>query len=85
MLGVKVGRSDRFMLLPPDWEDVKLSLLGVNSLGAWAFSLTSAGGEGEDGGVGLDVQAWKITSGDLWPSELRAISSSLRPKISSEY
>lgn len=62
---------------------VKLSLLGVNSLGAWAFSLTSAGGEG--GGVGLDVQVWAVTSGDLWPSELRAISSSLRPKISSEY
>lgn len=39
-LGVKVGRSDRFMLLPPDWEEVKLSLLGVNSLGAGAFSLT---------------------------------------------
>lgn len=57
----------------------------MNSLGAWAFSLTSAGGEGEGGGVGLDVQAWKMTSGDLWPSELRAISSSLRPKISSEY
>lgn len=23
MLGVKEGRSDRFMLLPPDWEDWK--------------------------------------------------------------
>lgn len=57
----------------------------MNSLGAWAFSLTSGGGEGEGGGVGLDVQVWAVTSGDLWPSELRAISSSLRPKISSEY
>lgn len=81
---MKVGRSDRFMLLPPDWEDVKLSLLGVNSFGAGAFSLARAGGGGEGGGVGLDVQAWKITSGDLWPSELRALSSSLRPKGTSE-
>lgn len=59
---------------------VKLSLLGVNSLGAGAC----ADGGGEGGGVGLDVQAGTLTSGDLWPSELRALSSSLRPKGSSE-
>lgn len=53
MLEVKVGRSDRFMLLPPDWGAVKLSLLGVNSLDA--FSLTCAGAGGEGGGGGLGV------------------------------
>lgn len=96
------GRSDRFMLFPPDWEDwkkrniqshnmtdsraqpashqltVKLSLLGVNSLGAWVFSLTCAGGEGRGGGLG--VQTLTATSGDLWPSELRAVCSSLQTK-----
>lgn len=75
---MKVGRSDRFMLLPPDWEDVKLSLLGVNSLGVWGVSLTWVGGGGEGGG-GLGVQAGTVTSGDLCSSEIRALSSSLRP------
>lgn len=83
MLGVKVGRSDRFMLLPPDWEEVKLSLVGVNSLDVWVVSLTWVGG-GEGGGGGLGVQAWTVTSGDLWPSEMKALSSSLRPNSSSD-
>ncbi len=61
---------------------VKLILLGVNSFGVWAVSLTWAGGEG--GGGGLGVQAWTVTSVDLWCSELRALSSLLRPKGSSE-
>lgn len=81
---MKVGRSDRFMLLPPDWEDVKLSLLGVNSLVVGAFSLTCSGGGGEGGGGGLGVQTRTVTSGDLCPSELKALSSSLRPNGSSE-
>lgn len=81
---MKVGRSDRFMLLPPDWEEVKLSLLGVNSLGVGVFSLAWVGGSGEGGGGGLGVQARTVTSGDLWSSELRALPSLLRPKCSSE-
>lgn len=47
-------------------------------------SLTWAGGGGEGGGGGLGVQARTVTSGDLWLSELRALSSPLRPKGSSE-
>lgn len=74
---MKVGRSDRFMLLPPDWEEVKLSLLGVNSLGVWFVSLTWVGGGDEGGGRGLGVLALTVTSGDLCPSELRALSSFL--------
>lgn len=61
---------------------VKVSLLGVNSLGAGAFSLTCAGGEG--GGGGLGVQTWRVTSGVLWPAEVRVLSSPLQPKGSSE-
>lgn len=80
-----MGRSDRFMLLPPDWEEVKLSLLGVNSLGVWAFSLTSStGGGGEGGGGGLGVKGETVTSCDLWLSELRMHSSSVRRRCSSE-
>lgn len=63
---------------------VKLSLLGMKSLGVGAFSLTCAGGGGEGGGGGLGVQARTTTSGDLRPSELKALSSSLRPKGPSE-
>lgn len=62
---------------------VKLSLLGVNSLGVWVVSLTWAAGGGEGGGGGLGVQARTVASGDLWRSELRALSSPLRPKGSS--
>lgn len=54
---------------------VKLILLGVNSFGVWAVSFTWAGGGGEGGGGGLGVQARTVTSGDLWCSELRALSS----------
>lgn len=77
VLGVKVGRSDRFMLL---LVEVKDSLLGVKSLGVGAFSWTSGGGEGG----GLGVAARTVTSDELWPSELRAHSSWTRPKSSSE-
>lgn len=62
---MKVGRSDRFMLLPPDWEEVKLILLGVNSLGVWLFSLAWVGGGGEGGGGELGMRARIVTSGDL--------------------
>lgn len=55
---------------------LKLSLLGVNSLGAGAFSSTCASGGGEGGGGVLGVQARTVTSVDLWPFELRALSSS---------
>lgn len=52
---------------------VKLSLLGVNSFGVGVFSSTCSDGEG--GGGGLGVQARTVTSGDLWPSEVRPLSS----------
>lgn len=54
----------------------KLSLLGVNSLGVWFVSFTWTGG---GGGEGLGAQAPTVTSDDLRP-----LSSSLRPKASSE-
>lgn len=65
---------------------VKLSLLGVNSFGVWFVSLISVGGggEGEGGGGGLGVKERTVISGVLCPSELRTLSSSLRPKGSLE-
>ena len=64
---------------------VKLILLGLNSLGVEDFSLTcAAGGGGEGGGGKLGVQSRPATSGHLWPSELKALSSSLRLKGPSE-
>lgn len=64
---------------------MKLSLLGVNSFGAGAFSSTSTGGGGDGGGGGLGVTLSNpVTSGDLWPSELKAHRTLLRPKSSSE-
>lgn len=56
---------------------VKLSLLGMKSLGVWVVSLTWVGEGGEGGGGGLGVRARTVTPGDLWPSELRALTSSL--------
>lgn len=44
---------------------MKLSLLGVNSFGAGAFSSTSTGGGGDGGGGGLGVQSNTVTSVDL--------------------
>lgn len=56
----------------------------MNSLGVWVVSLTWAGDDGEGGGGGLGTQAPTVTSVDLCPTELRALSSSLQPKGSSE-
>lgn len=70
--------SDSVKILPGNVLTVKLSLLGVNSLVVWVVSLTCVG----DGG-GLGAQAPAVTSVDLCPVELRALSS-LQTKGSSE-
>lgn len=58
----------------------------MNSFGVWFVSLISVGGggEGEGGGGGLGVKERTVISGVLCPSELRTLSSSLRPKGSLE-
>lgn len=73
--GFSAGKNLRLRNFPTE----KLSLLGVNSFGVWFVSLARVGE-----GVGLGESAPTVTSVDLSPTELRALSSSLRPKSSSE-